>query len=73
MPELNLSNVAVGVVAVASLISLLLLILKSLGKEFESVALLWIRICRRISAERRKNGLISQRPRTSIDTDLKHE
>jgi hypothetical protein len=73
MPGLDLSQIAVGVVAVASLISLLLLILKSLGKEFESVALLWIRVCRRISVERKKNGVISLPPQTSIDTDFKHE
>jgi hypothetical protein len=54
MPGPDLSYVAVGLVAVASLVSLLLLILKGLGKEFESVALLWIRVWRRISEERKK-------------------
>jgi hypothetical protein len=54
MSELNLNQLTAYFVAIASVISFLLLLLKSLGKEFESFALLWIRVFRRINAERNK-------------------
>ena len=57
MPELDLNHLAVALVAIASVISLFLLLLKTLGKEFESVALLWIRVVRRIQMEKNKRGL----------------
>jgi len=52
MPDLN--HVALGIIAIASLGSLILLMRKGLGKEVESVVLVWIRVWRRISAERKK-------------------
>ena len=65
MSELNLNQLIAYFFAIASVISFLLLLLKSLGKEFESVALLWIRVFRRINAERKKPPL--QQPPASLE------
>jgi hypothetical protein len=73
MSGLDLNHLSVTVVTVASVISLLLLILKGLGKEFEAVALVWLRVWKRISVERRKLNGSSQLPRTSIQIDSKRE
>jgi hypothetical protein len=48
------NKLALTVLAVASLLSLLLLMLKALGKEFESTAVVWIRAWRRLRAEKNK-------------------
>jgi len=55
--QLDLNHILVTLVASASLLSLLLLLLKALGKEFESVAVLWLRVLRRIKAEKNKSRL----------------
>jgi hypothetical protein len=47
----DLNQIALDLVATASVTSLILLVLKGLGKEFESVVLLWIRVLKRIQAE----------------------
>jgi len=64
----DVHQIAVDILIVASLLSLVLLILKSLGKEVESTLLIWIRLCKRIEAERAKkpNRLAS----TSKDDDF---
>ena len=57
----DVHQIAVDVLIVASLLSLVLLILKSLGKEVESTLVIWIRLCKRIEAEktRKPNRLSS--------------
>jgi hypothetical protein len=49
------NKLALTVLTAASLISLLLLILKALGKEFESTAIVWIRAWRKVQTERSKS------------------
>jgi len=71
MSELTFNQLAVYLFAVASVVSFLLLMLKSLGKEFESVALVWLRVWKRISVERQKLNGPSQRHQTSIQSDSK--
>ncbi len=74
MPGLDLNHLAVTLVAVASIISLFLLLLKTLAKEFESVALLWIRVLRRIKEEKNKvkpNEIPYRQPRASIESHPK--
>jgi hypothetical protein len=71
MSELSFNHLAVYLVAIASLTSLLLLILKGLGKEFEAVALVWLRVWKRISVERRK--INAQQPQPSVQNDSKGE
>ena len=50
----DVHQIAVDILIVASLLSLVLLILKSLGKEVEATLLIWIRLCKRIETERAK-------------------
>ena len=47
----DLHQVGLGLLIAASILSLLLLILKGLGKEFEETAVVWIRAFKRIRAE----------------------
>jgi hypothetical protein len=65
----GLNTLALSIVAVASVVSLLLLILRGLAKELESVALVWIRVMRKINAERKKPSLP---PPGSLDTYSNH-
>jgi hypothetical protein len=51
---LDLHQIGVTLFSVASVLSLLFVIAKPLGKEFEAVALQWIRAFRRVQAEWRK-------------------
>jgi hypothetical protein len=48
------NQIAADLLAVASITSLLLLLLNAFAREFESVALLWIRVLKRIQAEFKK-------------------
>ena len=50
----DLHEVGVGLFAVASVLSLVLVVAKPLGREFETVALVWIRALRRIQTEWQK-------------------
>ena len=49
--SLDLHEVALGLLIAASILSLLLLITKALGKEFEDTAVVWIRAFKRIRSE----------------------
>src|SRR5947208_9722169 len=60
MAGLNINQLSVTIVSAASLVSLALIILLGLGKQFESVALVWIRMARRISDEHKKRGKYSR-------------
>jgi hypothetical protein len=51
---MTFNQVALNLLGIASVISLMLLVFKALGKEFESVALLWIRVLKRIQSEIKK-------------------
>lgn len=63
MPKLDFTALAVQLINFASLISLVLIILLGLGKQFESVALLWIRVCGRIqTAKHKSKGELRSRP-----------
>ena len=48
---MDLHEVALGVILVASVLSLLLLVAKALAKEFKDTAVVWIRVFKRIRAE----------------------
>ena len=48
---LDLHQIGVGLFTLASVLSLILIVAKPLGKEFEATALVWIRAFRRIKAE----------------------
>ena len=50
----DIAHLKTSIVAAASIISLLFIILKGLAKDFELVALMWIRTLRRIKEERSK-------------------
>jgi hypothetical protein len=54
MPGLDLQNLTLTIVAIAAVRSLIFKFLKRLGKEIESVALVWIRVYKRIKAEKNK-------------------
>ena len=54
MAGFDFNELAVKLYNVLSLISLILIILFGMGKQFESAALLWIRAIRRISEARKK-------------------
>jgi hypothetical protein len=58
-------SIGLGLLTVGSILSLLFLLAKALSKEFQTVALAWIRAFRRIQAEWRKpvNDLTSQPPK----------
>jgi hypothetical protein len=61
----DLHQIALDILVVASLLSLVLLILKSLGKEVELTLLMWIRLRKRIEAERAKRPkILSSTPHT---------
>lgn len=64
MSDLDLHQIGVGIVTTASIVSLILLILKGLGKELEATALVWIRVWRKIQAER--NKVIKEQAVTSL-------
>jgi len=49
--SLDFHEVGVGLLIAASMLNLLLLIFKGLGKEFEETAVVWIRAFKRIRAE----------------------
>lgn len=62
----QLDQVGIYFVGVASVLSLIFVIAKPLGREFEAVALVWIRAFKRIHAEWQlpiKDELPSQPPR----------
>jgi hypothetical protein len=54
MPEHDLQDLALTIVAVASIRSLIFKFLKRLAREVESVAIDWIRAYKRIKAEKNK-------------------
>jgi hypothetical protein len=54
MAGFDFNQLAVKLYNAASLVSLALIILLGLGKQFESVALLWIRTLKRLRAEQKK-------------------
>jgi hypothetical protein len=54
MPGLDLQNLTLTIVAIAAVRSLIFKFLKRLGKEVESVALVWIHVYKRIKAEKNK-------------------
>jgi hypothetical protein len=47
-------EVGLGLLIAASIISLLLVVAKALGKEFQDVALVWIRVFKKLRAEWQK-------------------
>lgn len=55
---LDMHQLGVGLLTLASIISLVLIVLKALGKEVESTALVWIRTWRNIQTERSRKVLI---------------
>ena len=72
----DLNQAGVVLFALASVLSLFLVVAKPLGKEFESTALVWIRAFKQIRAEWHKPPTIeepSQPPQLSEKTDSKHE
>ena len=54
MPEHDLQDLALTIVAVASIRSLVFKFLKRLAREVESVAIEWIRVYKRIKTEAKK-------------------
>lgn len=50
----GLDNLSVKIFAVAGVVSILLVSLKQLAKQFQSVALEWIRVYKKIKAEKNK-------------------
>ena len=74
---MDLHEVALGVILVASVLSLLLLVAKALAKEFKDTAVVWIRVFKRIRAElhapvknaasQRTRALNQPRSRTELD------
>lgn len=55
-----LHEIALGLLIVASTISILIIVARALTKEFEALALDWIRTLRRIQAEWRKPLTVEQ-------------
>lgn len=72
---LDLHQIGVALFNVASVLSLLFVIAKPLGKEFEAVALVWIRAFRRVQAEWRKplSGELSLPPQIVERTRSKRD
>lgn len=54
MLAFDLHQIGLSLFVLASIVSLVLVVAKPLGKEFEATALVWIRAWKRIQAERRK-------------------
>ena len=54
MSELSLNQLAIYLVAVASITSLVLIVAKPLAKEFEATVTQWIRAFKRLKKELRK-------------------
>jgi hypothetical protein len=52
--SLNFHEIGIGVFTFASVLSLLFLIAKALAKEFLAVALVWIRVFKKLKAEWQK-------------------
>lgn len=78
MPQTSVHDVALGLFVFLSLLSLFLLILKTLGKELEATAVVWIRVWKRIKSERakpiaRSNELTYQPLKISTEIHSKHE
>ena len=71
MNESFLNHLGLVFFAIASVLSLLLLILRGLIKDYEALALLWIRTQKRINAERKKNLLSDQHLEVPIDMNSK--
>ena len=54
MADPAIHQIALTILTVTSLASLLLLVLKALGKEVEDAAVIWIRVWKRIRDEHKK-------------------
>ena len=55
---LDLHNVGVGVFTLATVMSLLCMVAKPLGKEVKTAALVWIDVVRSIQLEWRKSAIV---------------